>query len=746
MPVFFSMIGRVITDLSLDRVFDYQIPSEIEDRVRPGSRVKVPFGNSYRLGFVLEIAEKSDYPVLKMLQLAGQDEVCIPENLLKLGEWIKNYYCSSQEQAIRTLLPGAVRSGRIHSKTVKVYSLKDDALCNEFIEKNSGKKSFAKRIACLNYLRENPESCADDITEKCSVSKAVLKTLLDAGLLTASEKIVRSNLFDGREAVRSNALVPNSDQHKAIELVEKLLDTPEEKKRTILLWGVTNSGKTEVYLQSIAKALERGLDSIVLVPEISLTPQTVRRFRSRFGNEISVLHSQLSDRERFDEWMRIRNGEVKIVVGARSALFAPFKNPGLIIVDEEHESSYKQSEAPRYHARDVAVMRGFMENSVVILGSATPSAESFYNAQNGKYHLVSMRSKVDDKQKPLIKIIDQRMAALDNDNHKSFFSPLLIAAVYDRLNRGEQVILFLNRRGYARVMTCELCGYEARCPHCAVSYTYSKKNETLSCHLCGEVIPAPEVCPSCKSPEIRFMGAGTEKIESAAINVFKNARIGRMDSDTMKNAESYEKMLNSFKRGDIDILIGTQMIAKGLHFPNVTLVGIIHADHGLMMPDFRAPERTFQLITQVAGRAGRGDVRGEVMLQTYNPDNETIRYAAADDYESFYNFDMSVREILKYPPFGHLMTVHFKSENEAHCLQYAEYFKSELMEYIHSDVQISGPSPAPIERIKGKFRYMLIIRGEKLKIIREKIRFLLFKRQIPKDVEAYADIDAQSML
>ncbi len=740
------MIAKVITDLSLDRVFDYQIPELIAAKIRPGSRVRVPFGNSSRLGFVLEIAEKSEYPALKELQLYEKDEVSIPENLLKLGDWIKDYYCASQEQAIRTLLPGAVRSGKVNSKKIKVYSVSSAEAAQDFIEKNQHKKTAAKRILCLNFLLENPESSAEDLADNCKTTPSVIKTLLDAELISFSEKIVRSDLFDGREAVRSEALTPNADQQKAIDLVENLFNSPEEKKRTILLFGVTNSGKTEVYLQAIAKALERGLDSIVLVPEISLTPQTVRRFRSRFGNDISVLHSRLSDRERFDEWMRIRNGEVKIAVGARSALFAPFKNPGLIIVDEEHESSYKQSEAPRYHARDVAVMRGFMENAVVILGSATPSAESFYNAQIGKYHLVPMRSKVDDKAKPLIRVVDQRLAALDNENRKNFFSPLLVNAVNDRLNRGEQVILFLNRRGYARVMNCELCGYEARCPNCAVSYTYSRRNETLSCHLCGEVVPAPTVCPNCQSPEIRYMGIGTEKIESAAISTFKNARIGRMDSDTMKNAEAYEKTLNSFKRGDIDILVGTQMIAKGLHFPNVTLVGIIHADHGLMMPDFRAPERTFQLITQVAGRAGRGDIRGEVMLQTYNPDNETIRFAAEDDYESFYKFDMSVREMLKYPPYGHLMTVHFKSENEMNCLQYAEFFKSELMPYIHSEVQISGPSPAPIERIKGKFRYMLIIRGEKLKVIREKIRYLLFRCPIPKNVEAYADIDAQSML
>ena len=373
----------------------------------------------------------------------------------------------------------------------------------------------------------------------------------------------------------------------------------------LLLHGVTNSGKTEVYLQAIGEALELGRSAIVLVPEISLTPQTVRRFRARFGDRLSVLHSRLTDRERFDEWTRIREGEVQIAVGARSALFAPFSNLGLIIVDEEHESSYKQSEAPRYSARDVAVMRGKLENAVVILGSATPSAESAYNARTGKFLLARMASQVDNKLAPHIRIVDQRLDGEMQPGKSSFFSSELVEAVFDRLRRGEQSILFLNRRGYARVMICEACGFEAHCPDCSVPYTYSRQRETLSCHLCGGVIPAYVECPQCRSPKIRYAGLGTEKIELVAQSVFRGARIARMDSDTMRGADDYESVLEQFRRGELDILIGTQMIAKGLHFPNVTLVGIINADLGLAMPDFRAPERTFHLIPPVADAQSR---------------------------------------------------------------------------------------------------------------------------------------------
>ena len=745
------MIAKVIIDLSLDKCFDYLIGAELEKTAVIGARVNVPFGKSLRRGFILDIQEKSDYPDLKKIHSLAQDGVKIPPNLVKLGQWMGDYYCCSREQAIRTLLPGAVRSGRVSNKVEKVYSISNKDAVDLFISKNADKKTTVKRIKILQFLIENGETPISIIKSELGDVTNILKTLLKDELIACREEIVRVDIFGGRATVRNSPLTPSPAQQKALDLVGDILDGKVDKK-PILLHGVTNSGKTEVYLQAIQKALDKNLQSIVLVPEISLTPQTVRRFRARFGDDISVLHSRLSDRERFDEWMRISEQQVKIVVGARSALFAPFERLGLIIVDEEHESSYKQAESPRYHARDVAVMRGHIEGALVILGSATPAAESYYNALQRKYHLVEMNAKIEDRKKPIVRIIDQTLNRPDNFSNDTkiqgagFFSPYLIESVYDRMHRGEQTILFLNRRGYARVMVCEMCGYEARCPDCAVSYTYSRKNELLTCHLCGSQVPAPEICPNCQSPEIRYSGVGTEKIENAAMNIFKGARIGRMDSDTMKNAEAYEQTLNKFKRGELDILIGTQMIAKGLHFPNVTLVGIINADQGLAMPDFRAAEKCFQLITQVAGRAGRGEIQGEVIIQTYNPENETIKFAADNDFKSFYNYDIAARKIMKFPPFGHLMILHFRSEDEMACADYAERLKNAIAPLVHAEMKMSGPMPAPIERIKGKYRYVLLIRGEKLKQVREYIRKIIFEYPHPKNVEVYLDVDAQSML
>ena len=525
-----------------------------------------------------------------------------------------------------------------------------------------------------------------------------------------------------------------------------MLDDPRQAQ-VMLLHGATNSGKTEVYLQMIAKVLSRGKSAIVLVPEISLTPQTVRRFRSRFGERLSVLHSRLTDAERYEEWHKVNSGEVSIVVGARSALFAPFTNLGLIIVDEEHETSYKQSEAPRYMARDVAVMRGKLEHAQVVLGSATPSAESLYNARSGRFKWVRMRHQVENRPPPRIGVVDLRtFAAEPGKPGTGLFSPPLVEAVRRRIETGEQCMLFLNRRGYAHVLCCELCGYEARCPECSVNYTYSRRRGTLSCHLCGRVEAAPEVCPSCGSPELRRFGAGTEKIEETAAKLFSPAHVARMDSDTMRSAADYERTLESFRRGDTQILIGTQMIAKGLHFPNVTLVGVLNPDTGLALSDFRASERVFQLLWQVAGRAGRGDVPGEVIIQTTHPENEVIRFAAALDFDGFSAFDSEFREFLHYPPFGRLIALHFRGEDEAETLRYAEKIMAELEPYLNPTLHVSAPAPAPIERIKGKFRYLALIRGEALALVRKAVRVLALHRRPPKGVEFYVDVDAQSLL
>ena len=741
-------IAKVIIDVSLDKEFDYLIPETLLPQIKVGVMVRVPFGHSTREGYVLSLADSSDYTGGRLKPITGlcETRANIPEHLVTLGRWMADYYCCSQEQSIRTLLPAAVRSGKIKPKIRRLYRIADVAAAESFVACNGTKPSAALRVDLVKALLAHGAQPADSLKSLVpAFSQSGLNTLIRNKIVETVEEIVRRDVFGDSHVLPSKPLPPSADQKKALELIGKML-LGETSSHVLLLHGVTNSGKTEVYLQAIAKAREMGKSAIVLVPEISLTPQTVRRFRARFGDQLSVLHSRLSDGERFDEWNRINNGEVQIAVGARSALFAPFRNLGLIIVDEEHESSYKQSEAPRYSARDVAVMRGKLEGAVVILGSATPSAETSYNASTGKFLLARMAAQVDNKLAPRVTIVDQRLAGPPEPGKSNFFSKALITAVFDRMRRGEQSIIFLNRRGYARVMICEECGFEARCPDCSVAYTYSRQRETLTCHLCGGVIPAYELCPQCRSPKIRYAGVGTEKIESLAGAVFKPARIARMDSDTMRGADDYEAVLERFRRGELDILIGTQMIAKGLHFPNVTLVGIVNADLGLSMPDFRAPERTFQLITQVAGRAGRGDIRGEVIIQTHNPENETIQYAAQQDFDGFSKFDLEFRQVLAYPPYTHLIIVHFRGEDESMVVEFANGFTAELQRYGHEGIRFAGPSPAPIERIKGKFRYMLVIRGSRLKLLRQALRVLALHRQPPKGVEVYVDVDAQSLL
>lgn len=741
-------VAKVIIDLALDRTFDYEIPDELAGVIRVGVMVDVPFGRSRRTGFVLSIVEESDYSggVLKQIAGLAAGRAGIPEHLVELGLWMADYYCCSQEQAIRTLLPAAVRNGKIRKKTRKIYRIDDRAAAESFLSCNGAKPQAALRVDLVKALLTHGALPVEKLRELLpAFSQSALQTLIRHKIVSADTETVRRDVFGERQVLPSRPLPPTPDQQAALKTISRML-RHETESHVLLLHGVTNSGKTEVYLQAIAETIAMGRSAIVLVPEISLTPQTVRRFRARFGDRLSVLHSRLSDGERFDEWNRINDGEVSIAVGARSALFAPFRNLGLIIVDEEHESSYKQSEAPRYSARDVAVMRGKFEDAAVILGSATPSAESCYNAATGKFLLARMKTQVDDKLAPHIRLFDQRMQGPPEKGKSTFFSPLLIEAVFDRIRRGEQSILFLNRRGYARVMLCEQCGFEARCPDCSVAYTYSKRHETLTCHLCGSVIPAYESCPECGSPEIRYAGIGTEKIEAAAAAIFHPARIARMDSDTMRSAEDYETVLERFRRGELDILVGTQMIAKGLHFPNVTLVGLINADLGLTMPDFRAQERTFQLITQVAGRAGRGDIRGEVIIQSRNPENDTIRFAVEQDFEGFSKFDLEFRELLDYPPFTHLIAVHFRGEDEAATASFADRFTEELRRCAHDEIKFAGPAPAPIERIKTKYRYMLLIRGRRLAVLRRRLRQLVLHWEPPRGVEVYADVDAQSLL
>ncbi len=741
------MFARVIVDLSLDKGFDYNIPEHLADQIKIGTQVVVPFGKSLRKGYVLTIGNDQDstFPDRKDIDSICGRHTFIPEPLVKLGRWMAEYYCCSREQAIRTLLPRAVRSGKVQHRTVKYFSVNDNSEAEKYIMEHGGKKRYAARLNILKTLMAHRELTIDPLLAQAEgASEAIVTAMVKEKLLEVEKRVHRRDPFAEAEIMPSVPHDPTDEQLAALEKIREMTDTGKGP-HTMLLFGVTGSGKTEVYLQAIARALEQGKEAIVLVPEISLTPQTVRRFRARFGNLVSVLHSGLTEGERFDEWSKVNDGLVKIAVGARSALFAPFRNLGLIIVDEEHEGSYKQDEAPRYHARDVAVMRGLLEKAVVILGSATPSFESYTNALNGKYVMAELKKRAENCVMPTMTVIDNRIGTRD-EGKSSLLSKPLVNAVNLRLALGEQTILFMNRRGYARQMMCEVCGYIAECSECSVAYTYHRKKQILTCHLCGNILPAPEACPKCASEEIRYSGVGTERVESTARAVFQSARIVRMDSDTMHKASDYDDVLDRFKRGEIDILIGTQMIAKGLHFPNVTLVGILNADQGLFIPDFRAGEKTFQLITQVAGRAGRGEVPGEVIVQSFNPEHDAIKFAVNYDFTSFYEYDMDVRKALKYPPEGHLIVVHFRSENLEAAAACALRIHDALQPFIHDDMLVTEPGPSPIERIKGKYRYQILIRGNRLKQIRERLRQLVLHGRMPNGVDAYIDVDALSTM
>ncbi len=737
-------IARIIMGLSLDKPFDYLIPTELESQVHAGVQVYVPFGKSQRRGYVVAVNNESLYPVDKLKRI---DSVCevhpkIPDTLLKLGKWISEYYCCSQEQSVRALLPAAVRSGKIKRKSIKLYFLGSPEEAQKYIF-DKPKKSPA-RVKIIQLLLQHPGASSEFIRRETAAGKSVLTALVKEKIVIEENKEVYRNPFANIEYVKSTPPELTEEQKTSVDKISEMMEPSVPKPHTLLLYGVTGSGKTEVYLRAIANAIRQGKDSIVLVPEISLTPQTTERFRSRFGDMVSVLHSSLRDGERFDEWTKIFRSQVKIVVGARSALFAPFKNLGLIIVDEEHENSYKQDEAPRYHARDVAVMRGYMEKAVVILGSATPSFESYHNAMTGKYAMVRLTKRVDDCVMPKIRIVDMNTEKLKTGG--KIFSGELVEEIRRRLEKAEQTIIFLNRKGFATRMVCNKCGLIATCDNCTQNYTYSRKRESLSCHLCGIVIPAFKSCPKCGDPGIRYSGLGTEKIDSIAAELFPRAKIARMDSDTMTHPDSYDKVLGDFRVGKIDILIGTQMIAKGLDFPNVTLVGIINADLGLYIPDFRAEERTFQLLTQVAGRSGRGDIPGEVLIQSFTSHNTSIQCSKNNDYLKFYNDQVAVRKKLNYPPFSHLIAVHFRGPDEAQIAKFADEFLEKLRPHISKDIKVAGPLPSTIARIKTKFRYVIMFRGDRMKEFREALREQVLHSKCPKDIDCYADVDAVNMM
>jgi primosomal protein N' (replication factor Y) len=587
-------IAKVLVDLSLDREFDYRIPDEMEALVRIGSRVSVPFGRREAEGFVVGFSEESSFDNLKSIARVVGKKPLVEENILALARWMADYYCCPVEQAVRTVLPSAVRRKGAKFKEQLFVELTEQGRAVDAVA--AVRKKAAGQARVLEALLADGPCTVQHVAEAAGVTSSTVRALERKGLVRVGSQITERSVASGHggEILQTGALALMPQQAEALATVVQSVDTGSPG--VVLLFGVTGSGKTEVYLQAIDHVLKKGGGCIVLVPEISLTPQTVDRFRSRFGDTVAVLHSELSQGERHDEWHRVHEGKARIAIGPRSAVFAPIKNLGLIVVDEEHEPSYKQEEAPRYHARDMAVLRGRMDKCAVVLGSATPALESLYNAKIGKYAMVRMPHRVDHQKMPAMRVVDMR-TEMEREGKFFVLSRDLKEAIDSRLGRAEQTMLFLNRRGFATSLVCPKCGTVAQCDHCSVSMTFHKPTQTLRCHICGASKAVPERCPNpeCRDPAFKYSGVGTQRVEEVVQRVFPKARVQRMDSDTMTGKDSYRRALGDFRSGKTDILIGTQMIAKGLHFPNVTLVGVINADLSLHIPDFRGGERTFQL-------------------------------------------------------------------------------------------------------------------------------------------------------
>ncbi len=743
------MVARVTLEIALRREFDYLVPSEMEATVAVGSRVRVPFGRRSVNGVITALVDQSPHTNLRTVERLMGTPGLITPRVLALTRWMADYYCCPVETALKSVLPDAVRkedSGWRERLQVTVLPPPGE------LPKLSKRQEDIWRI--MEEWRELP---LQELLRLAGTTTDTVRRLEDKGLIRIASKIDERDPYAREEILPSQPLPLGSEQAVALSAIVAALPSESEtpastgaSDRSFLLHGVTGSGKTEVYLQAIAAALDRGLGAIVLVPEISLTPQTVERFKARFsaGNlrtHVAVLHSHLSSGERHDEWHKIRQGRARIVVGARSAVFAPVDRLGLVIVDEEHEHSYKQEEAPRYHARDVAVMRASQEGAAVVLGSATPSMESYFNARRGRYRLLELTRRVTDLRMPVVRVVDLRHEGKGGTAAPGVLSRPLREAITQRLERKEQTILFLNRRGYSTSLQCPKCGYVAGCPHCSVALTYHRAAGRLLCHICGHAETAPTRCPvaGCGNPAIRYAGLGTERVAETLGKVFPQARVARMDRDTLQRKEDYRKILTDFRLGHVDILLGTQMIAKGLHFPNVTLVGVLYADLSLHIPDFRAGERTFQLLTQVSGRAGRGDVEGEVFVQSFTPFHPAIQYARRHDYLGFYEQEIEFREQLRYPPCSRIALLTLRGRNEEKVRFVADHLRTRLEARLQGwkDLILAGPAPAPLVRAEGYFRYQIMLRTAAMSRLAKALTAEQSELELPDDLRLVVDVD-----
>ena len=777
------MIAKVIVDIpskSVDFTFDYIIPIRLQSMIQIGMRVIVPFGPRTIQGYVMKITDQPDSNIdikkLKEIKEIQDIKPELTEELIQFTEWYNNYFVTKRISMLEVMLPSAIKA-----KYTKVFSIEDtnalpETLAGKFdssghyafkaaqqnddltqiapllkqgivsevtlLSQNVNKKK--QRAICVvegfNYdsvlnslekskkqyelyaflLDEQHRIVLLKEIEAMGYSKSSVDTLIRKGFVEKYDAVVERDPFETRVFEQDVKQHLTSDQQRAFEAISEKIHAHEQC--TYLLHGVTGSGKTEVYLQTIEEVLNLNRQAMMLVPEIALTPQMVLRFKRRFGDEVAVLHSGLSKGERYDEWQKIRDGKARVSVGARSSVFAPFKNLGMIIIDEEHESSYKQEDYPRYHARDIAQWRSEYHQCPLILGSATPSLESFARAEKGVYELLSLPNRVNQQALPEVEIVDMREEL--NSGNRSMFSNQLRDAIQQRLDNQEQIVLFLNRRGYASFMLCRDCGHVPQCPNCDISLTYHKSTDQLKCHYCGHQEVPPNQCPNCESEHIRQMGTGTQRVEELLQEAFQEARIIRMDVDTTSRKGAHEKLLNDFGSGKGDILLGTQMIAKGLDFPNITLVGVLNADTMLNLPDFRASERTYQLLTQVAGRAGRHEKEGQVLIQTYNPDQYASKDVQENDYTAFFQKEMNYRKIGKYPPYFFLINFTIAHKEMKKVMEASKHIHKILLQHLTDKALVLGPSPAALSRINNEYRFQILVKYKREPALHEALKYL----------------------
>ena len=754
------MVAEVIINRSakkLNRTFDYNIPSEMQEFVIIGSKVLVPFGNSKKLeeAYVIGIKESSNYEI--------KDIAKIEDNLtdfqIKLAKWMaKHYFCNVSDCIKLMLTPGTGRKeNKVQDKTINVVYLKKEIEEIEF-EIETKKIKSEKQIRILKFVKDNEGCTIPELETFTDTSRAIINTLIKNEYLELVEKTVERNPLENKKIELTKNLKLTEEQQKAYDEVEKTIN--DSKFKEFLLYGVTGSGKTEIYLQLIKKVIEKGKTAIVLVPEISLTPQMLDRFISRFGKEeIAVLHSKLSIGERHDEWKKIKEGKIKIVIGARSAIFAPLENLGLVIIDEEHDSSYKSETTPKYNAKEIAEVIGKVNKCPVVLGSATPDLNTYYRAtmepnqddnntgKKEKIELLKLTQRANESSLPEVEVVDLKQE-LANGN-RSMLSIDLYSAIEENLKNKLQTILFLNRRGYSTFIMCRECGYTVKCPNCNISLTYHKFGNTLKCHYCGHEEKVVTKCPECGSDKIRYFGTGTQKLEQEINKQFPQASTIRMDVDTVTKKNSHEVILNKFKNENIDILIGTQMVVKGHHFPNVTLVGVITADSSLNIDDYRANERTFQILTQVAGRAGRENKKGKVIIQSYTPENFSIECSKKQDYEMFYKTEIALRKQLKYPPFCDIILIGFNSTNEKEIQNVSTNMYNYLKQVLNEeDFKIFKPMPCPVDKIQNRFRWRIIIKGnvdEKANTILNKALRIVYNQNL-KNTRVSIDVNPNSMM